>query len=174
MLLLRHDPAATETLDSAVWREWSPIVAAFPAAHGAASWDDKRVLLTCAAIAASDEVFAALTRLIEAASDVGKTLSPDRELELVWSPRLSAWIRDALTAGRLAGNTATDFARVLSKRDPDTARPRTSIDADRQSFEGRPREQTHSDLVRSARASAADGYDIRVVALDISYARPPA
>lgn len=123
VLLLRQDPAAIDTLDGAVWREWSPIIAAFPATHGAASWDDKLDLLTRAATVVPDIVFDVITRLVEAASEAGEALSLDRELEILWSPQLAIWLRDALTDGRLGGATAVDVARVLAKLDPDTARP---------------------------------------------------
>lgn len=123
LLLLHRDPAALADLPPEVWRRWAPIILALPGGWGAAEWDDKRTLLKHARHHAVDELTETAIILIEAASDAGEPIHLDRELAEVWSPRLSTWLREALTENRLDDATAPAVRHLLMERDPLEARP---------------------------------------------------
>ncbi len=122
VVLRRLDPDALSTLPASVWQRWAPIVLASDTAHGAGRWDDKKALLDLARAHAEDELFTSAVAMIDGDSARGERIARDRELAVIWSPRLAAWLRDCITAGRLNERAATDATVLLAQHDADGAR----------------------------------------------------
>lgn len=122
ILIRRLHPDALAALPAAVWQRWAPIVLAAFVAHGAGDWDDKQALLDLARPHAEDQLLAAAITVIESNSARGEHIRCDRELGVVWSPRLAEWLRHAVADGRLSDRAATDATALLAEHDPDGAR----------------------------------------------------
>lgn len=123
LLLLHRDPAALAALPPEVWRRWAPIILALPAGWKAGKWDDKRTLLQHARDPAADKLLETAIALVEGASDAGEAMHLSRELAEIWSPRLSSWLREALSGNRLNDANAPPVRELLMEKDPQEARP---------------------------------------------------
>ncbi|TFD47151.1 hypothetical protein E3T33_03760 [Cryobacterium sp. TMT1-2-1] len=96
LLLNEYLPARLDLLPPQVWREWAPIIVEWPMAIGGTTTEDKERLLNLALPHAREAMTEVLVVLLRTASEAGQHPGRREEMRLLWSPMLSARLRELL------------------------------------------------------------------------------